>query len=109
MPASDKPAHQRIDQPAVRLEPWGAGDLPLLQQLNAPEMTAHLGGPESDAQLAARQARYERLADSATDRMYKIIEVATGAAAGSVGYWQRTWRGERVYEIDWGVLPGFQG
>jgi RimJ/RimL family protein N-acetyltransferase len=109
MAASDQPPSDASDRSAVRLEPWGAGDLPLLRHLNAPEMTAHLGGPESDAQLADRQARYERLADSATDRMFKIIEAATGAAVGSVGYWQRIWHGEPVYEIGWGVLPAFQG
>ncbi|HEY0692307.1 MAG TPA: hypothetical protein VGD71_25100 [Kribbella sp.] len=31
----------------VRLEPWGEGDLRLLERANAPEMTAYLGGPET--------------------------------------------------------------
>jgi hypothetical protein len=32
----------------VRIEPWGKGDLPLLQKcLGDPMMMAHLGGPES--------------------------------------------------------------
>jgi RimJ/RimL family protein N-acetyltransferase len=94
---------------SVRLVPWGVGDLPLLERLNAPEMTEHLGGPESAAQLARRQARYERLADSGAHRMFKIVDAATGAALGSVGYWERAWRGQAVYEIGWGVLPAFQG
>jgi RimJ/RimL family protein N-acetyltransferase len=26
-----------------------------------------------------------------------------------VGYWELTWRDERVFEIGWSVLPSFQG
>jgi RimJ/RimL family protein N-acetyltransferase len=95
---------------AVRLEPWGEGDLPLVEKLMGdPEMTAHLGGPETPEKLAERQTRYERLADSGQGRMFKIVDGATGEAVGSVGYWERTWRGGEVYEIGWGVIPAFQG
>lgn len=91
---------------AVRLEPWGAGDLPLLERLlGDPAMTEHLGGPESPEQIAARQARYERDAS----RMFKIVDDASGEGVGWVGYWERTWRKERVYEIGWSVLREFQG
>jgi hypothetical protein len=70
----------------VRLEPWGEGDLPLVQQLMGdPAMTEHLGGPESPEKLVDRQRRYEQLADSGTGRMLKIVD-DTGAPAGSVGY-----------------------
>jgi RimJ/RimL family protein N-acetyltransferase len=97
------------EQSAVRLEPWGEGDLPLLEKLMGDlEMTEHLGGPETPEQIAERQARYER-ADSGTGRMFKIVEAATGEAVGSVGYWERGWRREQVYEIGWSVLPAFQG
>jgi RimJ/RimL family protein N-acetyltransferase len=93
-------------RPPVRLEPWGKGDLPLLERLlGDPAMTEHLGGPESPEQLAARQARYE-LPES---RMFKIVDDASGEAVGSVGYWERTWRGEDVLEIGWSVLREFQG
>jgi RimJ/RimL family protein N-acetyltransferase len=95
---------------AVRIEPWGEGDLWLLENLMGdPEMTRHLGGPESHEKIVKRQARYERLADSGKGRMFKIIAGATGEAVGSVGYWERTWRGEQVYEIGWSVIPAFQG
>jgi RimJ/RimL family protein N-acetyltransferase len=98
------------DGSGVRIEPWGNGDLPLLEKLMGdPEMTEHLGGPESDEKLAERQARYERLADSRKGRMIKIADGASSEAVGSVGYWERTWRGEVVYEMGWSVLPAFQG
>lgn len=96
------------DGNAVRVEPWGEGDLPLLEKANAPEMTEHLGGPEGPEKLAERQSRYQQLAGSGKGRMFKIIE-PTGEAVGSVGYWERTWRGEQVYEIGWEVFLAFQG
>jgi RimJ/RimL family protein N-acetyltransferase len=94
---------------SLRLEPWGAGDLPLLKQLlGDPAMTKHLGGPESDEKLAERQSRYERMpADKG--RMFKVVDATTGESVGSVGYWQRNWRDQEIYEIGWSVLPGFQG
>jgi Acetyltransferase (GNAT) domain len=94
----------------IRLEPWGEDDLPLLRKtLGDPEMTRHLGGPESEEKLVERQRRFERLADSGTGHMFRIVEDETGESVGSVGYWQRDWRGEEIYEIGWMVVPQFQG
>lgn len=97
-------------QSAVRLEPWSKDDLALLQKLMGDAaMTKHLGGPESLDKIVERQTRYERLAESGNGRMFKIVDKATGEPMGSVGYWERVWRGEDVYEIGWSVLVGFQG
>jgi RimJ/RimL family protein N-acetyltransferase len=95
---------------SVRLEPWGEGDLPLLRKtLGDPEMTKHLGGVESEEKLVERQRRFERLAETGSGRMFKIVDVGTDQAVGSVGYWHRDWHGEEVYEIGWMVIPDFQG
>ena len=94
----------------IRLEPWGEDDLQLLRMtLGDPEMTKHLGGPESEEKLVERQGRIERLAESGTGHMFKIIDGAAGEAVGSVGYWHRDWRGDEIYEIGWMVIPEFQG
>src|ERR687887_95788 len=94
----------------VRLEPWAEGDLPLLRKLlGDPEMTTYLGGPESDEKLTERQARYERLGNSGEGRMYKMVGAESGGPAGSVGYWEKDWLDQRVYETGWSVLPAFQG
>ncbi len=94
----------------VRLEPWGAGDRALLDALMGdPVMTAHLGGPEDAAKIAARQQRYEGLGGHSPDRMFKIVDEESGDDVGSVGHWDRSWRGEAVYEVGWMVLPAFQG
>ena len=68
----------------MTLEPWGSGDLPLLERLMGDaRMTEHLGGPESPEKLRERQARYERLEGG--DRAFKILDVATSAGVGWVG------------------------
>jgi len=94
---------------AVSIEPWGEGDLPLLEQLlGDARMMEHLGGPESPEQIAARHGRFLRMrADQG--RMFKIVEATTGDGAGWVGYWAREWRSEEVYEIGWAVVPDLQG
>jgi RimJ/RimL family protein N-acetyltransferase len=90
----------------VHLEPWGSGDLALLQRLlGDPVMMEHLGGPESPEKIAERQARYE----PPDSRQFKIVEEEAGEGVGWVGYWEREWQGEDVFEIGWSVLPEFQG
>jgi RimJ/RimL family protein N-acetyltransferase len=87
----------------VQLEPWGEDDLALLQALvGDPVMMEHLGGPESPEKIVERQARYV-----ATPGALKIV--VDGVGAGWIGFWEREWRGRRVYEMGWSVLPGFQG
>jgi RimJ/RimL family protein N-acetyltransferase len=98
------------DQRAVRIEPWAKGDLPLLERLlGDPAMMAHLGGPESREQIAARHDRYLQLANTPGDRMFTIVDQASGEAVGSVGYWTRDWDDAQVYETGWSVLPEWQG
>jgi RimJ/RimL family protein N-acetyltransferase len=90
----------------IEIQPWGAGDLPLLERLlGDPAMMEHLGGPETPEQLAERQARYE----PPGSRQFKVVVEATGEGVGWVGYWEREWRGGQAFEIGWSVLPAFQG
>ncbi|WP_328460979.1 GNAT family N-acetyltransferase [Streptomyces sp. NBC_00448] len=104
----------------VRLREWEEGDLWVLRRTNSAEMTEHLGGPESESQLLARQERYLRL-DGDGGRMYVVMAntgEGVGASAGpgpaeevvgSIGFWGRVWQEEPVYETGWGVFPEFQG
>ncbi len=107
-----------IDRQRVRLVPWTDDDFSLLVRLNAPEMTEHLGGPETPEQLEMRHKKYVAAAQSGTvhdaDRAYsayvfKAILEPEGVDVGGVNFWDREWKGEQVYEIGWGVVPEFQG
>jgi RimJ/RimL family protein N-acetyltransferase len=95
------------DMKQVRLEPWGEDDFWLLRRTNAPEMTEHLGGPETEEQLVARHRRYVGLDERG--RMFRVVLPDTGESVGSIGFWEREWQGGTVWETGWGVLPEFQG
>ena len=96
--------HSGVEQ--VRLMPWSQGDFWLLRRSNSPEMTAHLGGPESEEKLADRHRRY---VEPFNGRMYRITLADSGESVGSIGYWEREWQGGTVWETGWGILPEFQG
>ncbi|MFI2304198.1 GNAT family N-acetyltransferase [Actinacidiphila glaucinigra] len=92
----------------VRIEPWAEDDLELLRRANAPAMMRHLGGPETEEQLLVRHERY-LTGGSEGGGMFSIVLLPEGVPAGSIGYWEKSWRGGTVYETGWGVLPEFQG
>ncbi|MFF2526370.1 GNAT family N-acetyltransferase [Streptomyces liangshanensis] len=100
-----------IEASPVRIAPWSEDDLTLLHAANAPELMRHLGGPETDEAVAERHARYVALSAESMDkgRMFRVELVPTGEAVGTIGFWERTWQGEQVYETGWAILPPFQG
>ncbi len=88
---------------SVTLTPWSLDDHDLLHALNSdPVQMAHVGGTETDAKIADRSAKYAR-------DPHQLRIGVDGAPAGWVGFWEREWNGERVYEIGWSVLRAFQG
>ncbi|MEU3945206.1 GNAT family N-acetyltransferase [Streptomyces sp. NPDC029526] len=91
---------------AVLLVPWAEDDLWLLRRTNSLEMTGQLGGPESEEQLLARHERYLTLEPG---RMYRVTLEGDGQTVGSIGFWEREWKGGTVWETGWAVLPEFQG
>lgn len=95
--------------PEIEIVPWARGDLPLLWRANTPQMTAHLGGPEPDEKVLDRHERYLRLPETGGGQVFSVVVGPEREQAGGVGYWERTWRGETVYETGWNVLPEFQG
>jgi RimJ/RimL family protein N-acetyltransferase len=93
----------------IRIEPWGEGDLELLRRINAPEMKRHLGGPETDEQVVARHERYVKFSGTGKGCMFRVVLLPEQEPVGSIGYWEREWRGETVYEMGWSILPAYQG
>jgi RimJ/RimL family protein N-acetyltransferase len=96
------------DAPVIRLQVWGPADLRVLRAANAPEMMSHLGGPETEDKLLGRHRRYLQRDDPGAGLMFTVM-LPDGQRAGIIGYWERTWREEPVYETGWSVLPAFQG
>ena len=95
--------------PRVRIEPWAEGALDLLRRVNAPEMMEHLGGPETEEQVLTRHGRYLAPGEEGSGGMFRVVALPDGRAAGTIGYWEREWRGETVYETGWSILPEFAG
>jgi len=93
------------------LRKWGEEDWPLLVRLNAPDMTEHLGGPETDDALRRRQERYVAAAYSETRSVlcFTVVLEPDGIAVGNVNLWERDWQGRPVYEMGWGIVPEYQG
>ena len=48
-------------------------DLSLLRQANTPEMTAHLGGPETEDKLLDRNRRYLQRDDPGAGQMFAVV------------------------------------
>lgn len=65
-------------------------------------MMEHLGGIESQEQIERRHARF-----LSGRGMFTIWE--GDAVVGSIGFWEKAWLGEDVYETGWMVLPQFAG
>lgn len=87
----------------VALRPWTNDDLWLLREtLGNPSMMEHLGGIETAEQIERRHVRFLNGRD-----MYTVWE--GNAVVGSVGYWEKTWRDEDVYEAGWMILPKCAG
>ncbi|MET0780876.1 MAG: GNAT family N-acetyltransferase [Microbacterium sp.] len=91
----------------VTLRRWGADDMPVLERSNTPEMTAHLGRPESPEELQQRHERYLRLGRTGEARMFRID--VDDLPAGAIGWWQTDHDGIDAYETGWSVFPEWQG
>src|SRR6516164_2036794 len=83
--------------PAIRLEAWTQADLSLLREANTPQMTAHLGGPETEEKLLDRHRRYLQVDDPGAGLMFAVV-LPDGQRAGIIGYWERAWQQKLVYE-----------
>ena len=91
------------------LEPWDERGPILERRANTPEMQTYLGGVESEESIASRHRRIiDGMRDGSTAMHFIMVEDEHDPV-GSVGYWDKEWLGQTVYEMGWKVLPGFQG
>ncbi|HYF84437.1 MAG TPA: GNAT family N-acetyltransferase [Clostridia bacterium] len=75
--------------------------------INEPEMMEYLGGPDTKEQVLSRHKRYLELGDKGC--MFSIILYPDLKEVGCIGYWEKVWNCEGIYEIGWSVLPSYQG
>lgn len=93
----------------MRLEPWGDHALAFERVANVAEMKVHLGGVETEQALLDRHERVRAIVAGDRGSMFLVHLAESPDPVGSVGYWEREWRGETVWETGWKVLPAFQG
>lgn len=91
----------------IQLRRWSDEDDELLRRGNTPEMTVHIGGPETEAQVIERHARYLRFWDTGEARCFAIVDGA--GSVGAICSWKTTWRDQDVLEAGWFTVPEAQG
>jgi RimJ/RimL family protein N-acetyltransferase len=100
-----------IAQVEITIRLYSEGDLWLLQRtLGDASQMLHLGGPENEDMLRKRHEKFLVLsADPGKGCMFVISTGPERTSAGTVGYWEKDWDGQKVWETGWFVLPEFQG
>ena len=95
----------------VTIRPYSRADLWLLDRtLGDASQMVYLGGPENEEKLRERHGKFVALsADPGKGCMFVITSGPENVAAGTVGYWERDWEAQKVWETGWFVLPEFQG
>jgi RimJ/RimL family protein N-acetyltransferase len=94
----------------IELLPWSDDDLWVAERLlTDPVMMEHLGGPQSHEQILDAHRRYLDTGVSGKGAMFKIVLGPVPDVVGSIGYWDKTWRDELVYETGWMIFPAYQG
>jgi RimJ/RimL family protein N-acetyltransferase len=92
-----------------RLDRWDERGLAFERRANTSEMQSFLGGVEPDEALTARHERILKGTRDGTIGMFLILVEEEAEPVGSIGFWEKEWRGGPVFELGWKVLPGFQG
>jgi len=91
----------------INLRAWSENDLSLLERLlGDPIMTKHIGGPETPQKI---RERLERYCKDSNIHMFVIVIQPDNIGIGSIGFWERVWQGQQVWESGWRILPEYQG
>jgi RimJ/RimL family protein N-acetyltransferase len=94
----------------IELLPWSDDDLWVAEQLlSDPVMMKHLGGPQSHEQILDAHKRFLDTGASGKGAMFKVVLGPAPDVVGNIGYWDKTWRDELVYETGWMIFPAYQG
>jgi RimJ/RimL family protein N-acetyltransferase len=93
----------------VELLTYTEADLPLTEALEGdPETMRELGGPHTKEAIAkTHERRVEAIASGTW--WFKIVPDPAAAPVGTIGIWETSWKGSKIHEIGWMVLPAHQG
>src|SRR6266571_9103338 len=111
MPSLGLLGEKLIQELTVFLRLYSENDCGLLEKLlGDPKMTMHLGGPESAEKLSERHRKFTAMSKDPSAGCVFVITVGDERTpAGTVGFWEREWKGEEAWETGYSVLPEFQG
>lgn len=89
----------------MELQPYVDSDLALTEALETdPEVMRYLGGPATrDVLLTPHRSRV------ADPWFFKIVVEPGGPGVGTIGVWDTSHDGERIWETGWMILPAHQG
>ncbi len=91
----------------VSIRPWSEQDFPILERLMGDPVKTGTGALD---QVRTRHERFLRSGETSRQGpMFAITLGPAGQTVGTIGYWQRLWQGQHLWEIGWSVLPEFQG
>jgi RimJ/RimL family protein N-acetyltransferase len=94
----------------IDLQPWSDDDLWVVERfLSDPNMTEHLGGPQSHGQILEAHRRFLNTGTSGAGQMLKVVLEPASGVIGNIGFWDKTWRDQLVYETGWMIFPEYQG
>jgi RimJ/RimL family protein N-acetyltransferase len=94
----------------IELVPWSDADLWVVERfLSDPGMMQHLGGAQSREQILDAHSRYLETGRSGSGGMFTVVSTADSAVVGNIGYWDKSWRDDLVYETGWMIFPEYQG
>jgi RimJ/RimL family protein N-acetyltransferase len=92
----------------IELIPWSDDDLTIAARfLSDPRMMVHLGGVQTADEIAQAHDRWTQAAHLRVGEMFKIV--AEREVVGTVGYSEKDWREQAIYETGWSVFPEHQG
>ncbi|MBI3547808.1 MAG: GNAT family N-acetyltransferase [Elusimicrobia bacterium] len=74
-----------------------------------PEVMKHLGGPTPPDKIENAHARRLRCTQEGSIWNFAIHPAPTTGAVGTIGIWESEWRGEKISEMGWMLLPAFHG
>lgn len=94
----------------MELRDYCDNDLWLAEALECdPEVMKDLGGPTKKADV---QRHHKRRLNHVLNKeiwYYTIIPEPRNGAVGTIGIWESDWKGSKIHEMGWMILPAFQG